>query len=212
MKRSILAAAAAVALVAVAPRAHAQVANPIHVGVSGGITFPTSDAIDDGQGFSTKLKSGYNVAGHLGFQVPMFPLGLRADVGYNKFDGKDLNFDGGNLKFDQGIFSGTLNAIIKPASLLPAKPYVIGGVGMYRVKLDGDATLLGTSGSGSQSKTSFGLNGGAGINFSLGALSTFVEARYHYVFNDQKCGDTSSDSCLPRKATTFVPVSFGIMF
>lgn len=212
MKRTILA-LAAVAAAALAPSAHAQVSNPIHVGVSGGISFPTSDAADFGDGFTMKLKSGYNVAGHLGFSVPLFPLGLRADVGYNKFDGKDTDLGGfGNARFDAGVLSGTLNAIIKPASLLPVKPYLIGGVGAYRVKTEGSGTFLGESGSGDQSTTHFGLNGGAGINFSLGELSTFLEARYHYVMDKRTCGDNSADDCFDRKALSFVPVSFGIMF
>lgn len=212
MKRTILAAAVAAALIA-PTGAQAQMGSPVKLGISGGVSFPTSDPIDEGgsEG-SAESKAGYNVAGHLGFQVPMFPLGLRADLGYNKFDGKeDTDSFGNSGRADISVLAGTLNAIIQPAGILPLKPYLIGGIGAYQVKQDvrisavdfGDFNF-------NSSKTSFGLNGGLGVRFGLGGMSTFAEARYHYVMNEQTCSE--DEECFSRKNTTFVPVSFGIMF
>ena len=216
MKRPILAVSlAAFTAFAFAPRAHAQVANPVHVGVSGGVSFPTSDAAsDDGAGSgAAKSKVGYNVNGILAFQVPLFPVGLRAEAGYNKFDGKDLSVQGATGHADLGVISGTLNAVIKPTGMLIAHPYFIGGVGAYRTKLDATASGFGQTINATNKKTSVGVNGGVGINFALGELSTFLEARYHYVFNKEDCGGNSTSvTCIAHKETSFVPISFGVMF
>lgn len=218
MKRTILAAVVAVA--ALAPSAQAQLMNPVKFGVSGGVSIPTSDAFDESVngGPRAKLNTGYNVAGHLGFQLPIFPLGLRADVSYNDFGGKEQRFDfgfgTGQGQSDVNVFSGTLNAVIQPTSMIVAKPYFIGGIGAYRVNMKTQASADFGDGlvteSDTESSTNFGLNGGAGVRFGLAGFSTFLEARYHYVFNKESCGP--DDECLNRKATSFVPISFGIMF
>jgi opacity protein-like surface antigen len=213
MKRSILAAAVTVLALAIpAVGAHAQMGSPVRVGVSGGVAFPLSSPVDvEGpDGGTAESKIGYNVAGHLGFQLPMFPLGLRADVGYGHFTGKELSdgFDTGRA--DSKILSGTLNALVQPAGMVALKPYFIGGVGVYRV-----TQAIRESGDGTDEKidfttNGFGINAGAGVRFGLAGLSTFAEARYHRVFNAQTCGE--DEECLSRKATSFVPLSFGIMF
>ena len=68
-------------------------------------------------------------------------------------------------------------------------PYVIGGVGMYNGKVNG----------ATESTTDMGLNGGVGLRFSLGGLSTFGEVRYHHVFAE-------------GTAYNYVPLTFGIEF
>lgn len=211
MKRTILAAVVAVA--ALAPSAQAQVMNPIRFGISGGVSIPTSDPIDF-SAYSLEPKTGYNAAVHLGFQVPLFPVGLRADIGFNSFDGKESNEGDFGLprRVDADIVSGTLNAVVQPTGVLVAKPYVIGGVGAYRVKTDVERnSVIGGPSSTSESSTDVGVNGGAGVRFGLAGFSTFLEARYHYVFNKAACG-SGEENCVSRKPTTFVPISFGIMF
>jgi opacity protein-like surface antigen len=204
--------AAAVAVAALAPSAQAQ--NLIHVGVSGGVSFPVSKPVDRDGYDVVKSKTGYNVNGILGLSVPLFPLGLRAEVGYNKFDGNEGGLPGANARSQIGVLSGTVNAVLQPTGLLPVKPYLIGGVGGYRVKDDLFITGSGFgTGQLSGTRTSFGLNGGVGVHVALGALSTFLEARYHYVMNKEDCNNVPQDgSCFEHANTTFVPVSFGIMF
>lgn len=218
MKRTILAAAVAVALIAPAS-AHAQMGSPVKFGISGGVSIPLNDPAED-DGFSLESNAGYNVAGHLGFQLPMFPLGLRADLGYNAFGGKERSESDGlttlRAKADMNVLSGTVNAMFQPAGMMPVKPYFIGGVGAYRVtttvKASGNFDGEPFNTKDDVSKTSFGLNGGLGVRFGLGGMSTFAEARYHYVMNKESCNSDSNDTCFPHKNTTFVPISFGIMF
>jgi opacity protein-like surface antigen len=67
------------------------------------------------------------------------------------------------------------------------------------LKGSGSISFGGVTESGSDSETKFGLNGGAGIEFGLSGLATFVEARFHSVFTEDS-------------KTNFVPISFGIKF
>jgi opacity protein-like surface antigen len=218
MKRTILAAAVAVALIA-PTSAQAQMASPVKFGISGGLSIPMSDPAEDEE-FSLESNAGYNVAGHLGFQLPMFPLGLRADLGYNGFGGKERSESGDfgtvRAKADMNVLSGTVNAMFQPAGMMMVKPYFIGGIGAYRVKttVEGSGEFGGETFNEKEdvSKTSFGLNGGLGVRFGLGGMSTFAEARYHYVMNKESCSNESDEVCFPHKTTAFVPISFGIMF
>ena len=185
MKRNLLGAILALALVA--PVAGAQSLNPIKFGVAGGITLPQGDLGDDEEGAG--MGSGYNLQGMIGFQAPMVPVGLRVDVMYNSLKNDDADVDYTN-------FSGTLNGIFNLGMAPMVSPYLIGGVGMYNQKFAaGDEDI---------SKTSFGLNGGVGVRFSLSDFSTFAEARYHHVMSeDEEEGWGNAQ---------FVPISFGIMF
>lgn len=190
MKRSLLSAAAACALVASASVAQAQNMSPVKFGVSGGVALPSGDL---SKGFS----SGYNVAGHLGFMAPMFPAGLRADVAWNKFGQKN------NSGVDFSILSGTLNGVFNLSAGMPASPYLLAGLGMYRGK--SDMKNCPPTFTCSNTSTDFGLNGGLGMKFNLSGFSTFAEVRYHYVM--------SKDSKVPSsRNTAFIPISFGIMF
>ena len=188
MKRSLLTAAACCALVASASVAQAQNMSPVKFGVSAGVSIPSGDVADN-VSFSDVVSTGYNVTGHLGFMAPMVPLGLRADVSWNKFGEKD------NSGIDLSILSGTLNGIFNLSAGMPASPYILAGVGVYRSKADC---------SGCDSNNDFGLNGGLGMKFNLSGFSTFAEARYHYIMSEDK--DTGAQN------TKFIPISFGIMF
>ena len=131
--------------------------------------------------------SGYSVNGLFGVAMPMSPLGFRAEVGYNSWGGKDL-LDGATLS----SLSGTGNVVLQVPGMIAAKPYVIGGLGYHRLKFDD-----GSNDSTTESK--LGWNVGGGLKFGLGTLSTMVEARYVSVNTD-------------NGSTTYVPVTFGIMF
>ena len=187
MKRTLFAAAAFAATLAIPAVAHAQMSSPIKFGVSAGATIPMSqNHLSDG------VSTGYNLNGHLGFQAPMVPVGLRADVGYNKLGEKNSS------GVDMSIFNGNLNAVINLGMAPVVSPYLIGGVGFYNTKFSG------TNGGGSVSKTSVGFNGGLGLRFGLSGFSTFAEARYHYV--------SAKDATKGFENYSVVPISFGIMF
>jgi opacity protein-like surface antigen len=188
MKRSLIGAAVALACICSASVASAQSVSPIRFGIAGGLSIPQGDDADF-------VGTGYNITGTLGFQAPMVPVGLRFDLGYNGFGEKD---DSG---ITANVISGTLNGIFNLSAAPAMSPYLIGGVGMYRYKVEIDTPL----GDGEDSATDIGLNGGIGLRFGLSGFSTFAEARYHYVMN--KDDDVEGDS-----NSSFIPITFGIMF
>ena len=186
MKRSLIGAAVALACICSATTASAQSVNPIKFGIAGGLSMPQGDF---GDGFS----SGYNITGVLGFQAPMVPVGLRLDVGYNGFGEKN---DSG---VKANILSGSVNGIFNLSMAPMVSPYIIGGLGMYRSKLDFDEEIDDIPGvEENDAQTDFGFNGGIGVRFGLSGFSTFAEARYHKV-----TGDTDA---------SYIPITFGIMF
>jgi opacity protein-like surface antigen len=185
MRHTKVALSAALALAVAAGAAGAQSSTrPFSLGISGGPSFPTGDAGDG-------LNTGFIVAGHLGIQPSVSPIGFRLDLGYNRWevDGADANLR---------AISGTANAMLMfpTATGSSVRPYLSGGVGLYNTKgsVDvGDRTVSGDS------ETNFGLNAGAGIDFGLSGLSTFVELRFHSIFTEER-------------NTNYVPVVFGVRF
>ncbi|MFL5560897.1 MAG: outer membrane beta-barrel protein [Gemmatimonadaceae bacterium] len=177
MKRIMLGAAVVGLSLVAAPTARAQAG----FGVSAGLSMPTGD-------FGKAFKSGYSVNGLLGFSMPMSPLGFRAEVGYNSWDGKSGVADGVTMS----SLSGTANVVLQVPGMVVAKPYVIGGLGYHHLKAD-----AGSAGNATDNK--LGWNVGGGLGFGLGTLQTMVEARYVTV--------NTADA-----STHYVPVTFGIMF
>lgn len=156
---------------------HAQRAQPTEgtrFGLAVGATFPMGD-------YGTADKMGLNVMGVLQLPLASSPLHLRIDALYSStaHDGASgtTSILGGNV--------GVLYHFSAPAAT--ARPYVLGGLGLYNV--DG--------GGSSQTKIGFGFGGG--VLFGLAGFNAFAEARYLSV-------QTSPSSI------TFVPISVGLMF
>ena len=166
---------AVAAIVLAAPAVSAQsITRPFSFGTAAGLSVPSRSG-------SSALETGFHVEGMVGFKPPVLPIGLRADLMYHRFG---LNAVGGN----RNIFAGLLNATydVSPPPLV--KPYLITGVGVYH-------TSVSVAGEGDQT-TQLGLNAGTGLRFDLVGMSTFVEARYHFV----------------KGGTDLVPFSFGVTF
>jgi opacity protein-like surface antigen len=183
MKRSAFA-VAAIALALTASASTAQAQRPVSFGVAAGAAVPTGDLGD-----ATSL--GYNVTGSIGYSMPAMPVSFRVDGMFNQLSGKDF---GGVTGPDLRIMALTANA----AYTLPGvavRPYVIAGAGMYSSKADVD---------GAESSSDFGLNGGLGVRFALGGLSTYAEARLHNIFVKDDAGE--------KHNVQFSPISFGIQF
>jgi opacity protein-like surface antigen len=159
----------------------------VHFGLSAGVSMPQSS-------FGDAVKSGYNATGMLQFSMPLSPVGIRAEVGYNHFD---IKGGGGSSQ----ILDGAANIVLSMPTPSTIKPYVTGGLGVYRHKLSFDSSLGGFLGTSSASQTKLGFNGGIGVGFGLTGFQTQLEARYVYITADS--GDD---------ATKYVPISFGIMF
>ncbi|MGI8499234.1 MAG: outer membrane protein [Gemmatimonadaceae bacterium] len=165
---------------------------PVAFGVVGGATLPSGD-LSDG------AKTGWHAGGAVQFSVPMIPLGLKADVVYHRLglDDSISDIEGTTFTFTGklSMITGTLNGMFL-VPMVPGgmgKPYLIAGVGAYNLRTSAECTgdCMGFTGTISDNTTKFGLNGGAGVQFGLAGLSTFVEARYHHIFTDKN----SDGSC-----------------
>jgi hypothetical protein len=78
-----------------------------------------------------------------------------------------------------------------------ARPYLIGGLGVYNMK----ATVGDVSGS----DTKFGANAGAGFDLKLGSASLYAEGRFHAIFNG------GFDSETLEEATAYmIPLTVGL--
>ena len=157
-----------------------RIGNPITFGVVAGASIPLGD-------FSDVAGTGWHAGGLLQWDTPTFPIGIRAEGVYHKFDDK------GATDTNPNMIVGTLNAvwmfpITQPSTV---RPYLIGGGGIYNERCDG-----------CDSQTNFGLNGGAGIRVPLSGFSSIIEARFHIVF----------DSDVGTSNSTFIPISVGILF
>lgn len=174
-----------IAALGLAGTAQAQGATrPFSVGISGGLSIPTGDAGD-------ALESGFNVGGLLQARQAAGPLGFRAEVGYHSFDFKGVD---GDFRVITGIVNGIFH--FASASGAPITPYLIAGVGAYngRASVGGGGRTV-----SSDSETDLGINGGVGFDIPLSGIATFIEARYHTIFNE---GDR----------TNLIPITVGIRF
>jgi opacity protein-like surface antigen len=157
MKRTLVGVAMGLALIAGA--ANAQSVKPFSIGISGGLSAPTGD-------FGKGYKSGYNVSGMFEFQPPAFPVALRLEGQWQQFDAKAGS---GNFR--------TLGALANVVYYIPSpgivKPYFTGGLGVINGK---EKTSL-----GSGDATKFAYDLGAGVNFQLTGISTFVEANWQSI-------------------------------
>jgi hypothetical protein len=152
------AAVAAVALVASAADASAQV----RLSVAGGPTFAVGHLGDD-------VNMGFNVLAGAEFGVAAIPFGLRLDGMFNQFPETAHPDDSFR------VISGSLNGIFA----LPAvgfSPYVIGGLGVYNSSYTDDDHGGAT--------TNLGANIGLGVRLPLPGLGVFAEARFHNLFSD----------------------------
>jgi hypothetical protein len=178
IKRLMFGVSAAALSMTVASVAHAQA----HFGASAGVSMPVST-------FGDAVKAGYNVSALLSFSPPLSPIGVRAELGYNRFD-----FDGGGG--NSQIIDGAVNLVVSSPASSIIKPYDTGGLGVYRNKYSSTGLL-----SGESTSTKLGFNGGAGLSFGLSGFQTHLEARYVYITKENGAD-----------AVQYVPVSFGILF
>lgn len=164
----------------------------VQIGIGGGVSLPVSHAKD-------ALKEGFHVRGILEVKPPVFPLGLRGALGYQKFD---LEHAPAGTEGTGNILSG-LGGITIGMSLGPIRPYVTASLGAFRIETKVDSTGTETS----THETKFGIDGGAGIQFKLFSLKGFIEARVENVYTDQGFDTT----LLEKNSTRIVPVTFGLM-
>jgi hypothetical protein len=156
--------------------------------LGGGLTLPLGNFGDDaGTGF-------HGLAG-VSFQPANFPVGFQVDGMFQRL-GVDEDPVFGDVDANFQIIQGTANAVYRfqTSEGTKIRPYLIGGVGVYNLKLTGDDVPDDTD-----SSTKFGINGGAGFDFVAGAASVFVEGRFHNVFTE-------------NESTNFIPITVGVRF
>ncbi len=173
----------AVAGLAVMLAAQSAQAQGFSLGLGGGVVVPTGDLAE---GSST----GWSGTAQLRVKPPVSPLGLQVDAFYTRFglDGID-----GHTR----MLGGTANAVMAFPGVSLARPYILGGVGLYNSK----ASVAGADGA-----TKFGLNAGAGMDFGVGKANLFAEARLHAILKAVQ--DVSGD----EKVGYLIPVTVGLRF
>ncbi|HKT08974.1 MAG TPA: outer membrane beta-barrel protein [Gemmatimonadaceae bacterium] len=175
-----------------ASASHAQISSPIGFGLVGGSSSPAGPLSD-------LAKSGWHAGAFLELNLPVVPVGFRLEGAWHQFHDKPIAGGGGST--GARIEAGTLNATYTLLPLPIIKPYLIGGVGEYNVRLTTPVVALpggGTTG-GTTTQTKTGMNVGAGVRVQLGGFAAFVEARWHDVFTS-------------GKDVQMVPVSVGLRF
>ena len=168
-------------LAASAPSLEAQ--RLVSLALGGGASFPQGD-------LRSGANIGWNALASLVMSTPMQPLGLRVDGAYSRFP---LNAETKTLlgTANQSVGSATLNATYRiPTPGSPLSPYVIAGLGAYRI----DCLVEPCS-----PRTRFGWNAGLGTRFYVIGFRSFLEARYHSASR----GDEAS--------VHYFPVTFGII-
>ena len=184
----------------IAATAHAQgtagatSGRPFKLGGALGATVPLGD-------FADGADLGFHLGGLIEYKPEAFPVNLRGEITYHRNGLKSDFFSDESPIFDDidgnvSMFNFIGNAIVPfgdPAST--ARPYAIGGLGLYRLKFSGDVEGFDVS----DTETKFGLNIGGGFTFNLSGFETFVEARFHSVFTEES-------------NTNFIPLSFGFKF
>jgi hypothetical protein len=167
----VRAATAMVALSALfGSRAEAQAGTSVLV--YAGAAVPTGDA---GDAYNT----GFHLGGGFQFQPVTMPMGLRFDGGFTQHGLK--NFDN-----NANIWNITANAVMNLAADNPV--YLLGGLGFYSTSV---------SGTNESAQTKTGFNLGGGFRLPLMGFTSFVEARYHHLFDSRY---------------RVIPIVFGVSF
>jgi hypothetical protein len=186
MKRLSLA-LAAVAMAAFTTTASAQSSKGLSLGISGGAAIPAGD-------FADLYTTGYNGTVSIMMKSVGSPIGLRIDGTYNRLSVKDDAFIAlpGFGEIESASIASANANIVYALPGVGIMPYLIGGGGIYQLKLHGDN-------SSTDGENEFGINGGIGAAFPLSGFNTFIEARLHHIMSD-------------GGSTQIIPVTFGISF
>lgn len=152
-----------------------------HIG--GGLVLPTGD-------FGDFAKTGWQAMGGVDFGLSGIPFMLRVDALYGQNNGDEaVTGPDVKAKFFGGMAGGQFMIGSGPS---PVKPYILAEVGVVNVKVT-------APGGFSDSESKFAFAPGVGLQFGLGSMNAFVEAKYLSV-------QTSSSS------TNMIPILVGLRF
>ena len=165
---------------------------PFKLGGALGATIPLGD-------FGDGADLGFHLGGLVEYKPQSVPVNLRGEITYHRNGLKDDFFDVpgvGNIDGTFSMINVVGNAILPLGdAAATARPYVMGGLGLYRMKASAEFAGLDIS----DTQTKFGINVGGGFTFNLSGFETFIEARFHSVFTEDN-------------NTNFIPISFGFKF
>ena len=167
----------------------------LYFAIGGGASLPVQDWADIAD-------TGFDIQGTLGYQAPNSPWGVRLDVAYDRWLGQSLETGGqfscglpagsGDDRCDDigqwsAMLDATLNFPVGSDMLRRWRPefYVMGGGGVHYLPDMEDAGSAANGGDDGDSKTRFGVNGGAGVSVSIGMSDLFFETRYGHTFRDE---------------------------
>lgn len=156
---------------------------PWEISIAGGPSFPMGDLKDE-------AGTGYHVQGSVGFDLPLLPIGARADLFWQELPDSEEEW------FRQ--IGGMVNAVFEIPMVI-IQPYALVGVGYLRTETP-EVTHTGHVHTG-ETDSSVGLNAGAGIEFPFLGLGGFLEARF---INVAGGGEATSYQS--------VPVTLGVRF
>ena len=158
--------------------------------------------------FADGAKTGLVANGFVGLGTGRF--GIRGELFWSRSDLDNafirkvgnavLPSDGvGDVTGNVNMVGGTANLVL-PLTQSMFRPYLIGGVGVYRRRVSQDiGGTLDEFQSLKDTQTDLGYNGGVGLSIGGVGPSLFIEARYHSV------------QTTPQR-TKFVPVVIGFSF
>ncbi len=155
MKTLIRGAAVGLALALGAQVAQAQAG--LSLGLGAGAVVPTGSMAD-------AYSLGWTGQASLRVKPAVSPVGFQLDGFYSR-----LGFESGDGH--SRMLGGTANAVFAFPSAAVARPYLIGGVGLYNAKT-----------ASFDSETKFGANAGAGFDLKLGSAALYAEGRFHAIF------------------------------
>jgi opacity protein-like surface antigen len=164
----------------------------VRFGFGGGVVVPREGAT------VLSVKTGVQGQGFMLIQLPGGLPALRMNVDYAK------------MKFDRPTTAGAATTVSGDRKVLdgvagirldllpgPVRPYVLAGVGAFKMEDVVGATSF--------SDTNFGADGGVGVSFKLGRISGFFETRLQNVW-------TNKAGFVDTKMIQSFPVSFGLLF
>jgi hypothetical protein len=166
--------------------------NGWYVGFGAGASAPTTTF--NNLGYS----GGYNLNVPIGWHRERSGFGARLDLTYHEFNGDRFRSSSVDLTNNNPqVFSGTLNV----TGTLPYEPmenvklYGLAGAGAYHFRSFGTSSALGGflgndlingGGETKNNRTKFGMQGGVGIDWTVGTSALYLESRFVSVFTERK--------------------------
>lgn len=204
MSRPSLPHVAATLAVALSARAAgAQYApRPASLAVQAGVAVPTG-------AFADAYAPGLTLGVALDVRRPAWPVGVRLEGSFAQHDVKrslrDNLFPGERLEASARILAAIANVVVGAPAPRTVRPYLVAGVGAYRIREEITFATGGVSATNAETITRPGGNAGAGIDVQLAGVSAFAEARYHYVLT-KNAGEGRTTN------VDFVPITVGVRF